>query len=164
MGIFMSVQSKGQTFSTDFIIACTIFVLAVGLLLLYWRYTTNKISETNKINDMIEKAYLISEIWFRDGIPKYWDSSNVIDIGLSNEHRFNKTKMDSLNDPELGYENVTKLIGVEVYNYNFTVYNMTKNVVYTFGQNPSNPDNLVKIKRVGILDGKIVNVDAMVWL
>lgn len=160
----MSLRSKGQTFSTDFIIACTIFILAVALLLLYWRYTSNKISETNKINEMIEKAYLISEIWFRDGIPKYWNSSNVIDIGLSNEHRFNKTKMDSLNDPELGYENVTKLIGVEVYKYNFTVYNLTKNVVYTFGQNPSNPDNLVKIKRVGILDGKIVNVDAMVWL
>jgi len=113
---------------------------------------------------MIEKVYLISEIWFREGIPKYWNVSNVIDIGLSNDHRFNRTKMDSLNDPLLGYENVTKLIGVEVYEYNFTVYDMAKNVVYTFGQSPSNPDNLTKIKRVGILDGKIVTVDIMVWI
>lgn len=159
----MSLQSKGQMFSTDFIIASTIFVLAVAILLVYWRYTSNKISETNLINDMIEKAYLISEIWFREGIPKYWNASNVIDIGLSNDHRFNKTKMDSLNDPVLGYKNVTKLIGVEVYEYNFTVYNTTKSVIYTFGQNPSNPDNLLKIKRVGILDGKVVTVDVMVW-
>ena len=159
----MSLQSKGQVFSTDFIIACTIFILAVSILLIYWTYTSNKINETNLINDMIEKAYLISEMWFRDGIPKYWNVSNVIDIGLSNNHRFNRTKMDSLNDPLLGYENVTKLIGVEVYEYNFTVFDTTKNVVYTFGQNPSNPDNLVKIKRVGILDGKIVIVDVMVW-
>ena len=159
----MSLQSKGQMFSTDFIIACTVFVLAIAILLVYWRYTSNKISETKLINDMIEKTYSISEIWFRDGIPKYWDASNVIDIGLSNNHRFNRTKMDSLNDPLLGYKNVTKLIGAEVYEYNFTVYNTTKNVVYTFGQNPSNPDNLVKIKRVGILNGKIVTVDVMVW-
>jgi len=159
----MLLRSKGQVFSTDFIIACTIFILAVAILLIYWRYTSNKIDETNLINDMIEKAYLISEIWFREGIPKYWNASNVIDIGLANNNRFNKTKMDSLNDPLLGYDNVTKLIGVETYEYNFTAYDMTKNVVYTFGQNPSNPDNIIKIKRIGILDGEIVTVDVMVW-
>lgn len=163
MGISMSLQPKGQIFSTDFLIACTVFVLALSILFVYWNYTSNRIDETNKVNDMIEKAYLISDVWFRDGIPEYWNASNVVDIGLSNDYRFNRTKMDSLNDPMLGYKNVTKLIGVEIYDYNFTVYNMTKNVVYTFGQFPSNPTNLVKIKRVGILDGKIVTVDIMVW-
>ncbi len=131
--------------------------------MVYWTYTSNRIDETNTINDMIEKNYLISEIWFREGIPKYWKASDVVDIGLSNDHRFNKTKMDILSDPELGYKNVSKLIGIEVYKYNFTVYNMTKGVVYTFGQIPSNYDSLVKMKRVGILDGKIVMVDVMVW-
>lgn len=160
----MSFQSKGQIFSTDFMIACTIFVLAVAILFIYWTYTSNKINETNLINDMIEKAYLISEMWFREGIPKYWNTTNVIDIGLSNEHRFNRTKMDSLNDSLLGYENVTKLIGVELYQYNFTVYDTNENMLYTFGQTLSNPDNIVKIKRVGILDGEIVIVDVMVWI
>ncbi len=160
----MSLQSKGQVFSTDFMIASVVFILAVSILFVYWTYTTNRIDETNLINDMIEKAYLISEIWFREGIPKYWDTTNVIDIGLSNNRRFNRTKMNSLNDPMLGYENVTKLIGIEAYEYNFTAYNMTNNVIYTFGQNPSNPDNLIKIKRVGILDGKITTVDVMVWV
>lgn len=160
----MSPRSKGQLFSTDFIIACTVFILAVAILLIYWRYTTNKISQTDMINDMTERAYLISEVWFREGIPKYWNVSNVIDAGLSNNRRFNRTKMDDLNDPLLGYKNVTKLIGAEVYEYNFTVYNKTKDVIYSFGQNPSNYDNLIKIKRVGILDGKIVIVDVMVWL
>ena len=159
----MSLKSKGQTFSTDFIIACTIFILAVAILLIYWRYTNIKISETNLINDMTEKAYLISEIWFRDGIPKYWNESDVIDIGLSNNHRFNRTKMDTLSDPFLGYQNVSRKIGIEIYDYNFTVFNSTKNVVYTFGLNPTNPDNLIKVKRVGILDGDIVVVEVMVW-
>ena len=160
----MSLQSKGQTFSTDFMIACTVFILAVAILLVYWRYTSNKISETSLINDMTEKAYLISEIWFREGIPKYWDSSNVIDLGLSNDHRFNRTKIDTLTDPLLNYQNVSKMIGAENYDYNFTVFNSTKNVVYTFGMSPTNPDNLVKVKRVGILDGDIVTVEVMVWV
>jgi hypothetical protein len=157
------MQFKGQIFSTDFLIASTVFVLTLSILFVYWEYTSNRIDETNKVNDLIDKAYLVSEIWFREGIPKYWNASNVIDIGLSNDYRFNRTKMDSLNDPILGYKNVTKLIGVGIYDYNFTVYNTTKNIVYTFGQVPSNPNNLVKIKRVGILDGNIVTVEVMVW-
>lgn len=159
----MLMQFKGQIFSTDFLIASTVFVLTLSILFVYWEYTSNRIDETNKVNDLIDKAYLVSEIWFREGIPKYWNASNVIDIGLSNDYRFNRTKMDSLNDPILGYKNVTKLIGVGIYDYNFTVYNTTKNIVYTFGQVPSNPNNLVKIKRVGILDGNIVTVEVMVW-
>jgi len=160
----MSVQSKGQTFSTDFVIACIVFILAVAILLVYWKYTSNKINETTLINEMTEKAYLISEIWFREGIPKYWEPSNVIDLGLSNNHRFNKTKMDSLNDPLLGYQNVTKMIGAETYDYKFVVLNSTKDTVYSFGVNPTNPDNLVKVNRVGILDGDIVTVEVMVWV
>lgn len=163
MEIFMSIQSKGQIFSTDFIIACTVFILALAILLVYWKYTSNKINETSIINDMTEKAYLISEVWFRDGIPKYWSPSDVIDIGLSNDHRFNRTKMDSLNDPLLGYQNVSKMIGAETYNYRLVVINSTDNVLYTFGSNPTNPDNLIKVKRVGILDGNIVVVEVMVW-
>jgi len=163
MEIFMSIQSKGQIFSTDFIIGCTVFILAVAILLVYWKYTSNKINETSIINDMTEKAYLISEIWFREGIPKYWSPSDVIDIGLSNDHRFNETKMDSLNDPLLGYQNVSKMIGAETYDYRLVVINSTDNVLYIFGLNPTNPDNLIKIKRVGILDGDIVVVEVMVW-
>jgi len=163
MGIFMSIRSKGQTFSTDFIIGCTVFILAVAILLVYWKYTSNKINETGIINDMTEKAYLISEVWFREGIPKYWNPSNVIDIGLTNDHRFNRTKMDSLNDPLLGYQNVSKMIGAETYDYRLVVINSTDNILYNFGLNPTNPDNLIKIKRVGILDGIIVVVEVMVW-
>jgi len=159
----MSLKSKGQLFSTDFMIACTVFVLTISILFVYWAYTRNRIEETTLITDMIEKAYLISEIWFREGIPEYWNTTNVIDLGLSNNHRFNRTKMDSLGNPPLDYENVTRLIGVELYEYNFTVYNMAKDAVYTFGKTPSTPDNLIKIKRVGILNGKIVIVDVMVW-
>ena len=164
MGIFMLLKPKGQVFSLDFIISCAVFILAVSILLIYWKYASNKINETKLINDMAERVYLISEIWFRDGIPKYWNASNVIDIGLSSDHRFNRTKMDNLNDPALGYTNVKKLIGVGFYEYKFTVYDDAKNVVYSFGQNPLNYDNLVNIKRVGILEGKIVTVDVMVWI
>lgn len=160
---YMLLNHKSQALSMDFLIACSVFILAFSILYIYWAYTTKRIDETRRINDMIDKAYLISQIWFRNGIPEYWDPSNVIDLGLSNEHRFNKTKMDSLNDPLLRYSNVSKMIGVETYEYFFRVYNETGNEVYSFGQYPSNSENTIKIKRIGILDGSLAMLEVMVW-
>jgi len=116
-----------------------------------------------EINDMIDKAYLISQAWFREGTPEYWNSSNVIDLGLANDHRFNQTKMNSLVEPQLGYENVGNLIGVETYDFYFRVYNTTNDTVYTFGVYPSNPKDVIKVKRVGILNDSVAILEVLVW-
>lgn len=159
----ISTSHKGQTFSIDFMIACSVFVLAFSILYVYWIYATKQIDETREINDMIDKAYLISQIWFREGTPEYWNSTNVIDLGLSNYHRFNQTKMNSLNDTELGYDEVKSLIGVEVYELFFRVYNTTNDTFYTFGVYPLNPKTVTKVKRVGILNNSVAIVEVLVW-
>lgn len=158
----MSLQSKGQTFSMDFMIACSVFILAFAILYIYWAYSSRELSETKDINDMIDTAYLISQAWFREGTPEYWDSSNVMDLGLANDHRFNWTKMIIMRD-DLEYVKTKELLGAGIYDYNFTVYNTTNDAIYYSGSYPSDPDNLVKIKRIGILNGKIVRVEVMVW-
>lgn len=152
---------KGQTFSSDFLIACVIFVLAFSILYVYWAYATLQIDETQKINEMIDKGYLVSQLWFREGIPEYWNTSDVIDLGLSNEHRFNQTKMNNLND--IGYEKNKYLMGIEIYDYYFRLLNSTNSTIYTFGIYPSNAEDVIKIKRVGILNGSIVILEAMIW-
>lgn len=156
------MKYKGQIFSSDFLIACTVFVLAFSILYVYWTYATMQIDESQRINDMIDRAYLISEIWFREGTPEYWNETDVVDLGLSNDHRFNWTKMVMMRD-DIGYENVSKLIGVEIYDYNFTVYNSTRDLLYSFGIPPSNPEDLIKVKRVGILNGSVAVVEIMVF-
>jgi hypothetical protein len=158
---YMLHNHKSQALSMDFLIACSVFILAFSILYIYWAYTTKRIDETRKINDMIDKTYLISQIWFRDGIPVYWDSSNVIDIGLSNNHRFNQTKMNDLS--VIGYNKTKERIGVETYDYYFRVFNETGNEVYSFGLYPSISENTIKIKRVGILNGSLALLEVMVW-
>jgi hypothetical protein len=156
---------KAQTFSADFLMACVVFVLAFSILFIYWNYATLELEESRKINQMIDRAYLISGVWFREGIPKYWNASNVLDIGLSNDHRFNSTKMNSLNDSSfLGYERVRSKIGIEDYDFYFRVYNTSGAEIFSFGSEPLNPKNLVKIRRLGLLDnGTIAIVEVMVW-
>lgn len=161
MGSCMS--PKGQIFSLDFLLASSIFLLTIGILLVYWTYTNIQIEETRGINTLTNKAYKASEIWFREGVPTYWDFNNVVDLGLENNHRFNDTKMGSMKT-EIGYDKAKVMIGLSGYDCNFTLYDTNNNTVFSFGMNPSNPKNLIKIKRIGIYQASIVTLEVMVWV
>lgn len=153
---------KAQAFSFDFLMACSIFILVLVILYGYWTYTYKEIEETRNINTIIDKANLASQAWFRDGTPIYWDSNNVIDLGLQNDHRFNETKMDILN-VSIGYNRTKTLIGLDGYDYFFRIYNSTNDTVYNFGQYLVDADNVVKVNRIGILNGSIVSLEVVVW-
>jgi len=126
---------KGQIFSVDFLMACTIFLIALTIIFIYWGYATLQIEDTRVINNMIDKANLASEIWFREGTPEYWDSSNVIEIGLQSDHSFNQTKMSFLSS--MGYGKASTLIGVGSYYLYYRVFNETDSTLFEFGSYPS---------------------------
>lgn len=152
---------KGQIFSTDFLIACSVFILAVGLLFVYWKYTTIQIEETRMLNDMSEKLHAVSQIWFKEGTPKYWSPPDVIELGLENNHMFNQTKMETLNS--LGYNKVRTLLGVENYQLYYRVRDEGNGTLFEFGIYPSNAKNLMKIERIGILNQSIAIVEVLLW-
>ena len=165
--------AKAQAFSFDFLIACSIFLLMLFVFYTYWTYSYLEIEESRRMNKMIDSAYLVSQAWFREGTPKYWSPSDVIEVGLQNDHKFNRTKMDSLNktlDPgNLGYDETKELINAEFYEYFFRVYNTTNDTVYSFGLYPSDAENVVKIKRIGIYrdptldEDSEVNLEVLLW-
>ena len=153
---------KAQVFSFDFLIACSLFILVLVVLYGYWTYSYIEIEETRSINKIIDKANLASQVWFRECTPTYLNSSNVIELGLQNDHKFNQTKIDSLNI-SLGYNITKSLLDIVGYDYFFEIYNTTNDTIFRFGLYPSNPENIVKIKRIGILNGSIVSMDTLVW-
>lgn len=159
---------KAQVFSFDFLLACSIFLLMLVVLYSYWTYTYIEIEESRRMNEMIDGAYLVSQAWFREGTPKYWNPSDVIELGLQNDHKFNRTKMDSLNkslDPaNLGYNETKELIDAVFYEYFFRVYNTTNDTIYTFGLYPLNSQNVVRIKRIGIYRDPTLEKDSIVTL
>lgn len=151
---------KGQAFSIDFLIAFSIFLLSATVVYVYWTYALTQIEGTRETNDMIDKLHLVSQVWFKEGTPTYWDSSNVIELGLQNDHEFNQTKIESLE--EIEYDKVKKLIGLEDYEFYFEVENNSNNSLFEFGKEPSDAKNVMKIKRIGILNGEIVYVTILV--
>jgi len=115
----MSLKPKAQVFSFDFMLATSIFLIIFIVVYAYWTYTSAQIQETQYFNDMVDKAFLISEAWFREGVPSGWNSSDYIELGLQSDHKLNETKMRYLKD--LGYKNVSDSIGVQPYEFFYRV-------------------------------------------
>lgn len=156
------LSAKAQIFSADFLIACSIFLIAVTILYVYWGYASLQIEETRRTNDMIDKLNLASQAWFKEGTPTYWSADDVVELGLQNNHEFNHTKLEILKN-EIGYQKALALLGLN-YNLNYTVYDEDRNLKFTFGRAPSNPNNLMKLRRVGILNESIAIMEVMLWV
>ena len=154
----MSVKAQ---LSYDFIVASFIFLLVISVLLIQWAHVSAQIDETRYINNLIDKAYLASHVWFREGVPANWNKTNVISLGLQDEYEFNQTKMNSLDD--IGYEGVKALIGLEGLEFFFEVYDEENITQFSFGSIPVNSRDVIRIKRVGIFNETIVFIDTMVW-
>lgn len=159
----MSTNRKGQILSTDFLIASTMFVIAIIAVYIYWSYLSNQLEETRQLNDIVDTAYLVSNVWMREGTPQFWNSSNVVDLGLQNNHRFNQSKLNELNN--IGYDSVKRLAGASPYDFYMRIYDLGNNTMFSFGNLAVDPasESIVKMKRVGIMNSSIVYVDTVVW-
>jgi hypothetical protein len=115
---------KAQTLSYDFFISASIFMAILTVILFYFSYSTSQISDTIVKNEISNKLFLASQIWFNEGYPKYWDESNVIQLGLANDGYLNNTKINKLNS--IGYQKVLELIGASGYNVYYRVFDSSE--------------------------------------
>ncbi|RLI97709.1 MAG: hypothetical protein DRP00_03685 [Candidatus Aenigmatarchaeota archaeon] len=153
------MSTKAQTFSLDFFLALTIFLAGFVLLLIFWNYTNSQIQERKSLDELIDAAFSLSQIWFIEGRPVYWNEQNVKVIGLANENRINQTKLNFLN--EMGYEEVKKRLNVG-YNFCFRIHNNTHEL-FSFGLSPSPASAVVKVDRLSILNSTPVIIEVIVW-
>ncbi|MDI6825581.1 MAG: hypothetical protein QMD36_00050 [Candidatus Aenigmarchaeota archaeon] len=141
---------KAQMFSADFMIACSIFLLALVVVMIYWSYTNIQIKETKTINEMVDKAYTISQVWFREGTPEYWDSTDVREIGLLSDHRLNETKMNEMK--KIGYNTVKEKIGAAPYEFRFRITlvgdsPIKEPIAYLNGKNEQHLDIILQLNQ-----------------
>ncbi|MCX8179342.1 MAG: hypothetical protein N3E38_01215 [Candidatus Aenigmarchaeota archaeon] len=154
------MSTKAQIFSSDFVFAVFIFLLTISIIYYLWVVKLHYIKEEREFEKMSYHAQIASNVWMREGFPKYWNISNIIDLGLQNDKRFNKTKMQMLN--EIGYEKVKTLCALDEYELLLRVYDTENKTLFEFGK-LEEAKNVVKIKRVGLLESNIVFIDTIVW-
>jgi len=147
--------------SYDFFIASFIFLIVLSILLIQFVRVSSEIEETRYMDNLIDKAYSASQVWFREGVPVDWNKTNLVILGLQDNYEINNTKMSSLND--IGYENVKYMIGLSSLEVFFRVYDESNNTQFSFGLYPENSRNVIRVERVGILNKTIAFVDTLVW-
>ncbi len=155
---YLLTKLRGQVFSFDFLIASAIFLFVVALLLTQVGHNTKELNEIREKNEIIEEAYKLSEIFFSEGYPKNWNSSNVQIIGLKTDNRINFEKLESFE--EIGYQKSLVLLGLKN-DYNLTISNnLTK---WSFGKNPENASSITKVDRISILNSSIVYIQVLIF-
>ncbi len=150
---------KAQALSFDFLIATTLFILITAILLAQVGHNTKELNEIRDKNELIDETYKLSEIFFDEGYPKNWNSSNVAVIGLEANNRISWSKLKSLE--EIGYQKSLVLLGLKN-DYNITIFE-DNSALYSFGKNIENASSIVKVDRVGILNNSIVSLRVLLF-
>jgi len=158
MGLYMS--TKAQIISSDFIVALSVFLIIIAIIYSLWITKSYSIEEERRIASLGDSAILASNILMREGNPKYWNQTNVIDLGLQNNNRLNQTKIEMLND--IGYKKVKSMLGLQNYEFFMNIYDSSNRTIFDFGY-MGEAKNIAKVKRAGILNESIVFIDIMVW-
>ena len=159
----MSTSRKGQTLTYDFFIATAIFFAVLIIAMGYWYYSMLQMEETREKNTAANVLFLASDVWFKEGYPKYWGTTNVLEIGMTNGNRINQTKMNMLQ--QLGYSKLLSLLNLGIYNLQYRLYDRNNNTIFQFPSNSSmsSAKNIYKIERIGILNEQTVTIRTIIW-
>ncbi len=159
---YTSASRKAQALSYDFFIALAVFFVILILFTNYWYYSMVQIQEIEEKNRAVNALFLASEVWFKEGYPKYWRVEDVSELGVSNENRINKTKMEML--PQLGYQKLIYLLNLGTFNLQYSVYDTGNNIIFQFpADSGSSTQNVLLIERIGVLEDRPVKIRTMIW-
>jgi len=153
---------KAQTLTYDFFIATSLLLLLLIATFFLFYYKIENIEEEKEKSEMVNVLIYASDIWFKEGYPKYWNVDNVIEIGLSNNNQINTTKVRLME--EMGYQRLASLLSLGTFNVNYFVYLQNGSLIYSF---PSlfyeKAKNVVVLERITIWNNSVVKVRTLVW-
>jgi hypothetical protein len=158
----MSTNRKAQALTYDFFIAMGIFFVITAVALGYWSYSSIQMNELIERNRATNTLYMASQIWFKEGYPRYWNFDNVLELGMTNDNKINQTKMQTLET--LGYSKFLSMLNTGAYNLKYIVYTTSNTTIFEFPSNSTvSGKNIYTIERIGILNDQPVKIRTIVW-
>jgi hypothetical protein len=159
----LALGGKGQSLTYDFFIACAIFIFALTVIMGYWYYNSVQMADIEIKNQQSNAVFLASDIWFKEGFPQFWNSTNVVELGLSNNGVINQTKVSSL--VAMGKQKLTSTLSLGMMSVQYSVYNMSGSLIFQFpSAGPaSSAQNIFSLERVGIWNDSAVKIKTVIW-
>ncbi len=152
-------SSKGQIFTTDFVLAVTVLLFILVISTASFGLIQNSLNQEESYSEMQEKALTASEALVSGkGDPELWEAlpEFLLDsIGIADERNvLDEKKIDRLIElyPDK-YDEIKNILGLQKYDFYFTVNEMDHTEIKAFGQNPEGKEKIV-IQRYVLLNGK----------
>ena len=186
-----TARLKAQVWSTDFSVSAVIFITMVALIFFVFNITSQDAASQAALSDMQNRGLEASEALVRTpGYPPGWNSWNVQVVGLATqENSLNNSKIFSFLG--MDYSNSKTALGLESYEYNFSLENLDGTAFYLVGNldeppggfgsvgetEPPEPvpfriekglpldsaKDILPIERYVLIDGQIKRMKLIVW-
>lgn len=146
--------------SFDIMIATSFLLIVLAILVAQVSYNIKSSQEFADKSSLMSDLDKVSNIFFEEGIPGNWTSSNVQTIGLESNGRISLEKLGNFS--QMPYSNTIILVGLNS-DYNITVYSKG-NSIYSFGRPYGDSTSVLKKDRIGVLEnGTLVEIRVLVF-
>jgi hypothetical protein len=154
---------KAQVWYIDFIVSVLIFTIVI---LIYFEYVNNlSKEEQSDLETMVMSAKIVSNNLMSGGFPDDWNQSNAAIIGVVDDERINSTKMERFYD--MGHEQARIKFGIIDNYYAYLQDRNGQKINFGgkdhCGEEPENPDKLVKIDRIVIYNNDMAKMVVQIW-
>lgn len=155
-------RKKGQINSIDAFFALAIFSILLILVVINMNNYSQKLNEKIEYDNMMTKAFQISELLVKDrGVPTNWNTNNVQIIGLAAEDRMlSEEKINYMKNLSI---NEAKSI-FKIYDSNFylSLKNVNGSSITDYGS-PFTGKKAVNIKRYVLYKNASAILEFSVW-
>ena len=164
-----TLDRRGQIFTTDLIMAVTVFLFVLTLSIVYSNQVANRVGLWEETNEREHAALLASRaLVLSPGEPSNWENLAVEDInsiGLAvSKNAIDAGKLQRLADLNAGgYEEAKALLGLARYDAWVEVRDLNKQLLESFGLEPGSNKHVSSFTRAALYNGEAVLVRVKVF-
>lgn len=158
----MELNHKAQIGVLDFFMAFFIFVTLIITSVLIWNQYNIKLNSNLEYNDMMIKAFQISDGLVKNpGSPTNWNTTNVKIIGLATEDR--KLSSDKVNKfINISENEVEGIFKTYLYNFSFKLKTIDGDPILSYGDPPAGIMS-VSLKRYVLYEDQETIMEFTLW-
>ncbi len=155
-------KNRGQVSAIDALVAFVIFSITFALFLNFQQQQS--ISNNSVYSPTFLQAQKVSYLLtYGQGIPSNWNSTNVIQLGLSDSPGLiDSTKLNNLN--LMTYDQVRQSLGALNYDLSIEVYYPNNSIIFNYQPIiPNNPSYFTPITTPVIYNGQVALLRVSLW-
>lgn len=148
------MDSRGQAFSYDFLVAFIIFLLLINAMYLAWNHNVEHMRYIRQFErSRFAATAIVDNLTLLPGMPSYWENGVETDYyGLVTEpHDLSLDKLNAFASRD--YDQVKEGMNIDEYEFFLTVV-QDGNTVFSYGQGLSDPQFVIGLERVVKYDGR----------